>query len=167
MVVDRFTIPFISISAKKVTWKGKACMTNQYLPVSSSQITTEVTKTMATSAGERSEARPPRKRSVKERACGRKRSGANRSLNQPAKRAAWAGKAAMTRKATTAPMNAAAPHSARVRMSPIKPEAEVSRANSGRLRKTNPSITTPSKALSTMMVASEAEIGTPSCRRST
>ena len=62
-MVARLTIPFISIRVKKLTWNGKACITNQYLPVSSSQITTEVTKTISTPRGERSDASPPRKRS--------------------------------------------------------------------------------------------------------
>ena len=59
-------------------------------------------------------------------------------------------------------MKATVPTIASVRISPTKPELPVSWASSGRLTKTKASITTPSKTRSTMMVASEAEIGTPS-----
>ena len=52
-------------------------------------------------------------------------------------------------------------------MLPRKPELPFSLASSGRLTKTKPSMTTASKNFSTMMVASEAETGTPSRRLST
>ncbi len=56
-----------------------------------------------------------------------------------------------------------APHKANVWMLPTNPELDVaSFANWGRLTKTKASMTTPSKMRSTMMVAREAEIGTPS-----
>ena len=52
-------MPFISISAKKLTLKSKACITNQYLAVSSSQIITEVKKTIKMLDG-RAQRRPAR-----------------------------------------------------------------------------------------------------------
>ena len=58
IVVARFTMPFININAKKDTLKLKACMTNQYLPVSRSQMMTDVKKTISTLNGERNEASP-------------------------------------------------------------------------------------------------------------
>src|SRR4030067_2984477 len=64
MVVARLTMPFISIRVKKLTWKGKACITNQYLPVSSSQITTEERKTISASRGELKDSNPDRKRNA-------------------------------------------------------------------------------------------------------
>src|SRR5687768_17314277 len=60
MVVARLTIPFISINAKNETLKSKACITNQYLPVSSNQMMTDVKKTINTLKGERREASPSR-----------------------------------------------------------------------------------------------------------
>ena len=60
-------MPFISISVKKLTCKSKACMTNQYFTVSSSQIKIEVKKIMKTWRTSRSAARPSMKRSTKPR----------------------------------------------------------------------------------------------------
>ena len=60
-------------------------------------------------------------------------------------------------------MNAIVPQKATDWILPIKPESEVKRASSVRLRKINANITTPSKIRSTMMVAKEADIGTFSC----
>ena len=64
-------------------------------------------------------------------------------------------------------MKAAVPTSATLWMLPTKPESAVRRASSGKLTNTKASITTPSKTRSTMIVASEAETGTPSRRLST
>ena len=72
-----------------------------------------------------------------------------------------AGNMAASRKTTSARAKTPAPISANCSMLPTKPELPVSLASSGRLPKTNPSITTPSKMRSTMMVASEAEMDTP------
>jgi hypothetical protein len=52
-------------------------------------------------------------------------------------------------------------------MFPTNPELPFSLASSGKLTKTNPNMTTASKNFSTIMVASEAETGTPSRRLST
>ncbi len=63
-VVARLTTPFISIRPKNPPeyWlKSKACMTNQYLPVSNSQMTIDVMKTIRMLAGERSDSRPCQK----------------------------------------------------------------------------------------------------------
>src|SRR4030067_1105909 len=65
----------------------------------------------------------------------------------------------MSRKASTASRKPAAPRTASVRMSPTRPESAVTPANSERLRNTKPSITMPSKARSTTMVASAADMG--------
>ena len=41
-LVNRLTMPFISINTRKEISKSKACMTNQYFIVSASHTTTEV-----------------------------------------------------------------------------------------------------------------------------
>ena len=78
MVVARLTIPFINIKIKKSTSNGKACITNQYFPVSKSQITTDVIKTIRALAGERKEARPSKNRAARSSARVWKRAGSRR-----------------------------------------------------------------------------------------
>jgi len=60
MVVARLAMPFNSIKAKKLTENVNACITNQYLTVSSNQMITDVTKTIRIFTGERREAKPSR-----------------------------------------------------------------------------------------------------------
>jgi len=60
IVVARFHIPFININAKNETLKLKACITSQYLLVSSSQMTRDVRKTIRIVNGDRREASPSR-----------------------------------------------------------------------------------------------------------
>ena len=163
-MVARLTMPFISISAKKLTLKSKACITNQYFAVSSSQISTEVKNTIRMLHGERREASPSRNLCMMPLVCSRKRAGTSRSMNHCPMADVRAGNMAASRKTTSAPMKASEPHSATLWMLPTNPELPVSLASSDRLTNTNPSMTTPSKMRSTMMVASEAETGTPSRR---
>src|SRR3989304_8459288 len=91
MVVAKLTTPFISIRAKKSILKSKACITNQYLPVSSSQITSEVRKTIRASWGERRDSRPPKKRRLKSSRRRRSLRGAKRPVIRTTSRSAGAG----------------------------------------------------------------------------
>ncbi len=163
MVVARLTRPFISMSAKNETSNGKACITNQYLPVSNSQITTEVTKIIKIFHGERSAMSPERNLLVKPFNASRHLTGTTVSIRRFAIRSVTAGNMAAARKTSRAPKKSALPQMASCWIFPRKPESWVRRASSPKLRKTKASMTTPSKIRSTMMVASEAETGTPSC----
>jgi len=81
--------------------------------------------------------------------------------------AAW-GNIAASKNPASATAKTMAPMMDSSRMLPMNPEALSSPVNCGRLKKTKPSITTPSKMRSTMMVASDAETETPSrCLRMT
>ncbi len=81
------------------------------------------------------------------------------------------GNIAASRKSSNAPKKATLPHIARswivICQLPIGMATSASLASCARLTKTKASMTTPSKMRSTMMVASEAEMGTPSRRLST
>src|SRR4030042_7137154 len=102
MVVARLTTPFINIKAKKLTEKLKACMTNQYLTVSSSQIRTEVKKTINTSKGERSDSSPSRKRRLIPRVFSRMWPGTKRSTSQGTNRSVGGGTMGGKRKQASA-----------------------------------------------------------------
>ncbi len=81
----RLAIPFISISAKKETVKGKACIRNQYLPVSKSQIRIDVNRIISTSRGERREPRSLEK-TVGNALYRRTEAGGNEMADQPGDR---------------------------------------------------------------------------------
>src|SRR4030042_5300696 len=168
MVVAKLTTPFINIKAKKLTEKLKASITNQYVTVSNSQIRTEVKKTINTSIGERRDSRPSRKRRVILSVFSRIRAGTRRSISHVTSRSVGAGNMAATRNTASAPKKATLPQMATSRMPNLKTiiwmETLVSRVNSARLTKTKASITMPSNTRSTVMVATEAEMGTPSLR---
>ena len=99
--------------------------------------------------------------------CWRKRLGISRSMNHCPNLAEISGNMAASRKITKITKARMVPKMATCWIFPTNPELPFSLASSGRLTKTNPSMTTASKNFSTMIVASEAEIGTPSRRLST
>jgi len=164
MVVARLTSPLTNIKAKKDTRNSKACMTNQYFPVSSNQITTDVKKTIKTLPGERREARPSRNLFINSTICLWKRWGSNFSINHRPIFAVICGSMAEIRKTIKAPKKIIVPQIATVWILPRNPESEVSFASSGRFTNTNAIITTASKIRSTMIVAKEADKDTFSRR---
>ncbi len=132
---------------------------------------TEVKKTIRTLNGERSDSRPSRKRCMIPEDCSRRRVGRNRSMNHCPIRAVTLGNIAASRNTSKAPRKATLPHKATSWIVtchfPTGMTTCARFANWVRLKKTKASMTTPSKMRSTMIVASEAEIGTPSRRFST
>src|SRR4030042_2915431 len=116
MVVAKLTTPFISIKAKKLTEKLKACITNQYLTVSSNQIRTEVIKTISTSKGERSDSSPSIKRWLIPNVFSRMRVGTKGSTSQVTRRSVDAGNMAATRNTASTPKKAILPQIATSRM---------------------------------------------------
>ena len=100
-------MPFININAKNETWKLKACITNQYLPVSNSQMMTEVKKTINTLKGERSEASPSKNLFMMSMIFSRRRWGMMRSITHVPILAVVCGNIAASRKTPSAPRNTA------------------------------------------------------------
>ena len=138
-------------------------MTNQYLPVSSSQMRTVVRKIISASAGERSDSSPDRKREREPAHLFAPALGQQAPISQlTTARRLWGNMAASRKTSQRADKGDRAPQGDLLDTAQRCPSRPVRRASSGRLRKTKPSMTTPSKMRSTMTVASEAETGTPS-----
>src|SRR5690606_12605448 len=94
---------FISMSAKKETSKGKACITNQYFTVSSNQMISEVKKIMMTLRKLRRDSSPCKKRSANSTSGWRNRSGTNLLAAHSVRSSDFCGAAARIKKTSIAP----------------------------------------------------------------